>query len=285
MKKLAFLGGAAGLGLLALLNAPLTQAADHADVAALAATNPMADINDLYAWMTSDGAKINLALTVSPFDDGTNEFGPSVQYVFHLRRYNEIMTKADFPVSPEQIAAGEESKVICTFTSNTAGKCWLVDPANKVLDYVEGDLSGATGKASVGGKFRAFAGPRSDPFFFNLAGFATAQHKIQKVCGGGTPGTCPGVLTQVPMMMDAAGCPKGLSFAQTSAVAADLAQQQNGQPTPDPDSVLPPGCSATEIDCFKGKNVVAIAIQLDKDLIVTDAKPILSIYGSTHAGQ
>lgn len=38
-------------------------------------THRMADIADVYAWMTSDAAQIHLAPTVAPADDGTNHFG------------------------------------------------------------------------------------------------------------------------------------------------------------------------------------------------------------------
>src|SRR5512139_1255412 len=105
----------------------------------------MSDINDVYAWNTSDAMKLNLAMTVSPFDNGSRTFGSSVQYVFHLTRH------AAYPQTPTALAMGEEYKVICTFTSNTAGKCWVVDPTNKVLDYVEGDFSNTAGKSSADG--------------------------------------------------------------------------------------------------------------------------------------
>ena len=274
LKKLAFLGGAAGLGILALLGSPLSQAADHLDSAAL--TNPMADVNDLYAWMQPDGASINLALTVSPFDDGSNSFDASVQYVFHLTRHE------GFPATATAIMAGEESKIICTFTSNTDGQCWVVNPSNKVVDYVAGDFSVATGKASEGGGLRVFAGPRSDPFFFNLAGFLTAQKTVQFACGGNTmAGTCPGTLETIPCVNDA-GCPD-LTGAQTVPIATDLATPQAG-PTQDPLSTLGP-CEANQIDCFEGKNVMALVVQVDKSLITTDSKQLLSVWASTHAGQ
>jgi hypothetical protein len=280
LKKLAFLGGAAGLGMIALLHSPITQAADHLDAAALA-TQPMADINDVYAWMATGGEKINLAMTVSPFDDGTRAFGPSVQYVFHMSRYAAPMA-TDFPIQPADIVAAEQSKVICTFKTNTDGSCWVVDPTNKVLDYVTGDFSAATGKASVGGKLKVFAGRRSDPFFFNLAGFLTAQKKMEYACGGGTmPASCPGALDAID---DAAHCPSGLTVVQTGPVAQDLSEQQTGPTMADPTSTLGP-CPSTMKDCFAGKNVMAIVVQLDKSMVATDTKKLLSIWGSTHAGQ
>jgi hypothetical protein len=276
LKKLAFLGGAAGLGLIALLHSPITQAADHLDAAALA-TNPMADINDVYAWNAADGDTI-LAMTVSPLDDATRNFGPSVQYVFHLTRYPKI------PESVAEIATGVQSQVICTFKSNTDGSCWVIGPDKKVLDYVTGDLSATAGKESVGGKLRVFAGRRSDPFFFNLAGFLTAQAKMEYACGGGTAkAPCPGALGTGD---DAAGCPSQLTVVSTGPVASDLSEQQLGPTTTDPTSTLGPfPCSTTTKDCFAGRNVMAIVVQVDKALITTSASPVLSVYGSTHAGQ
>ena len=263
MKKLAFLGGAAGLGLLALLNSPLTQAADHLDSTSLAA-NPMADINDVYAWM--DGTKINLAMTVSPFDDGTHSFGASVQYVFHLTRH------AGFPATPTLLAMGEESKVVCTFTSNTEGQCWVIDPTGKTVDYVGGDFSATTGKASASGKVTAFAGRRSDPFFFNLGGFLAARNAVSTACGGGTPGDCPGALDATD---DAAHCP-GLGTASIAPIRNMLSTAQTSATDPCPDGVL---------DCFAAANVMAIVVQVDGALIVNDTKKLLGVWGSSHAGQ
>jgi hypothetical protein len=102
--------------------------------------NAMADINDVYAWMTSDAARVNLALTVSPADPGTNHFNDSVQYVFHVQSHAGFQT------------AGVETKIICTFQSDTNGQCWVVDPEGRVIDYVSGDLSETTGRESKSGK-------------------------------------------------------------------------------------------------------------------------------------
>jgi hypothetical protein len=265
LKKLAFLGGAAGLGLLALLSSPVSQAADHLDSTAL--TNKMADINDVYGWMTSDGAKINLAMTVAPNAGMDDNFGTSVQYVFHLTRY-EFNGAADFPIMQAQIAAGVETRVICTFASNTDGKCWVVDSANKVLDYVAGDFSMA-GQTSESGKLRVFAGRRSDPFFFNLSGFKRALAAFIPNCTGGD---CPAGLN-----LNAAGCPD-----TDAATAGALRGLVGATPTTAAQAM---GCPQNEPDCFKNANVMAIVVQIDKTLVVDDTKKLLSVWGSTHAGQ
>ena len=257
MKKLAFLGGAAGLGLIALLGSPITHAADHIDSNSLL-TNPMADINDVYAWMTSDGTKVNLALTVSPFDTGDREFGPSVQYVFH------VSSRAGFGM------AGVESRIICTFESNTNGQCWVVDPQGATLDHVSGDLSGATGKASVGGKLQVFAGRRSDPFFFNLGGFKAAVTYAVTACNG----SCPGG----PITANAAGC------LQIDKATGDILRNLISGPSQAMQNQTNP-CPMGTNDCFAPYNVMAIVVQVDKALLLNGTDSVVSVWASTHAGQ
>lgn len=253
---------------MALLGAPITQAADHLDSTALA-TNPMADINDVFAWMTNSGANVSLAMTVSPFDDGTHEFGDAVQYVFHLTRYEAL------PQTPADLAAGEESKVICTFASATSGQCWVVDPSNKVVDYVTGDFSAAGGVASADGKLKVFAGQRSDPFAFNFGGFLRAHQAILSKCANMD---CPAVLAATPGAADEAGCP--------NFTAVDV-QPVYDMLTKPPPANIPLGgslsCPANEADCFAGRNVMAIVVDLDKTLVTSGTKELLGVWGSTHA--
>lgn len=250
------------IGALALSQAPLTShAADHLDSPAVA-TNPMADVADLYTWMTTDAKTINLALTMSPADDGTRSFGPSVLYAFHLTSrpgFNE---------------AGTESKVICKFASNTSGECWVVSPSGDTLDYVKGDFSATAGVASTSGKLRVFAGQRSDPFFFNLAGFLTAQNSVEKACGGGTtPAACPGVFAPPPMGAgDAAGCPP-------IPDATALRDQLKTMPT----SMVGP-CPPNQVDCFANFNVMAIVLQVDKTLVTAGSNKFVTVWASTHTG-
>ena len=233
----------------------------------------MADINDVYVWNTSDATKINLVMTISPADNGQRTFGPTVQYVFHLTRH------AAFPASAAAHAMGQESKIICTFTSNTAGQCWVVNPAGAVVDYVSGDLSGDTGRVSASGKFRVFAGRRSDPFFFNLNGFITARTRAEIACSGtATPGDCPGVLTAIS---DAAGCP-ALDASTSSGLVNALGTAQDCSAAL---TFCAPFCPTNDIDCFDDKNVMAIVVQVDKSEIVTDTQKIVGVWGSTHMGQ
>jgi hypothetical protein len=211
------------------------------------ATNAMADLNDVYAWMTSDGAKVNLAVTMTPNAPSTAAFGPAVQYVIHAEQH------------PQFGAAGTESKIICTFLNNTSGQCWVVDKDGATVDYVTGDFSATAGKASTSGKVRVFAGRRSDPFFFNLSGFLAAKEAVN---------------TALPSLTLQNGCPQLVSATVPTNLRAAL------QATPS----APVGpCPMDVKDCFASFNTMAIVIQVDKDLLVDAPNKIVSVWASTHA--
>jgi hypothetical protein len=259
-----------------LLGTPVTLASDHADGPDVA-TKPMADINDLYTWMAGANAEyLNLALTVSPFDNGTRSFGPGVKYVFHVGRYMSF--PAPSQATPVPVAT-EESKVICTFESNTQGQCWVINPAGEIVDYVSGDFSATSGKMSPSGLMKVFAGRRSDPFFFNISAFKTVIDAIERVCGSGsatgaTKAACPGVLA--PANVTAAGCPTAFTNMQVSDLAGILDDQITA-----PASIVG-NCPTDKKDCFADANVMAIVIQLDKTLVTTTDKTLLGVWASTH---
>lgn len=145
----------------------------------------MADITDVYAWMT--GSNLNLVMDVSPRDDGTHAFGPSVVYVFHLT------SKSGIGVG---VTDGTETRVLCKFDSNTSVQCWVTS-GSTTKDYVTGDPSNTAGVTSILGKVKVFAGRRSDPFFFSAAGFASAVTTYLGLSLGAPDGAgCPKLITQ-----------------------------------------------------------------------------------------
>jgi hypothetical protein len=257
LKKLSLIaGGVAGLALTALLATP-SRAADHLDSSSLAG-NPMGDINDVFTWMNSDATKMNLAMTVSPGDDNTRHFGPTVQYVFHVRS-RAGLTGAMVVGQP----GGVETNVICTFASDTSAQCWVVT-GTTVKAYVKGDPSATTGLSSADGKIKVFAGRRSDPFFFNLQGFRDAIAAV-----GAAAGT---------LMYNTAGCPTSLP----DLTVANLVNVLKGQSVNGATGV--PACSITVKDCFAAFNVEALVVQVDKTLLLNGTDFFVSVYGSTHAG-
>lgn len=163
------------------------QAADR--TAAAPAVSPMADITDVYAWMS--GSRLNLVMDVSPRDDGTNAFGPAVLYAFHLTSKPRLGLAEP---------GGTETQVICRFDSNTSMQCWVTS-GGATKDYVIGDPSNTAGVTSPSGKVKVFAGRRSDPAFFNLSGFNTAMSGLAPQLGGVNIG-------------DVAGCPDKIDPAR-----------------------------------------------------------------------
>jgi hypothetical protein len=235
LKKLASLGGVAGLAVVVLLSAR-GQAADHRESRALAAT-PMADITDVYTWMA--GSNLNLVMDLSPSDDGSHSFDPSVQYVFHLT------SKAGLGPG---MSGGTETRVILRFASSTSVECWVTDAGGTTTkDYVSGDPSNTAGVTSIHGKVRVFAGRRSDPAFYNAAGFASGAAELGANIAG----------------KDAAGCPTAINSAEAMAIR----------------TLLTGGA-----DSFATQNVMAIVVQLDKALVNTGTNTTVSVWGSTHAG-
>jgi hypothetical protein len=248
LKKLAFLGGVFGLGIGALLVAHSTQAADHLDSPG-AIANPMADITDVFAWNTSDAMKVNLVMDVSPGDPGTRHFDNTVQYVFHVSSTSAIDSQTR-----------TETKVICTFASDTDAQCWV-----GTKDYVKGDPSAAGGMTSADGKVKVFAGRRADPFFFNLNGFKDTVATVVTVAGGGT------------LMTDGAGCPT-IDAGTASLLRGKLTEGAQGPATHAP-------CSGSSANCFADLDVMAIVVQVDKTLLNEGTNKVLAVWGSTHAAQ
>lgn len=235
MKRMTWLKGALALSVLSA--ASWSIAADHLD-APVVSGDPLADITDLYAW--TETTNVVFALNVAPLAAKDAKFSDKVQYVIHTE------SAAGFG------AAGEKVDIICTFDAAQKISCWVGDK-----DYVTGDASATTGLQSASKGIKVFAGPRDDPFFFNLTGFQDTVATVKAVAG--------------TLNFDAANCPT-IDMA-TSKVLTDKLKT-------DPLS-MPVGGPAK--DFFDGKNVLSIVLSIDKKLI-SDGGPILSAWASTNKG-
>jgi len=249
LKRLAFLGTGVAVGCALLLAG--RGHADHLDSQTLA-SRAMGDIADVFAWMSADGGKVNLVMTVSPADPGDRSFGPSVQYVFHVTSKSGM--PKDVVAKP---ANGVTTRVICTFPEPMKAQCWVAGPAG-LKDYVTGDASNTAGTTSSSGKLRLFAGRRSDPFFFNLGGFRAGAGQLDSFRGAAAS--------------NAANCPT-LTLTNAGAVRTTLS-------TASPTIAAP--CSGTQADCFANLNVMALVVQVDKSLLNAPGNTLLSVWGSTH---
>lgn len=239
---------ALALGLAISVSSPLSQAADHKDGPTVTA-DPATDITDVYAWMQPDSARVYLVMNVFPAAMGTSRFSDSALYVFHI---NNRVNAAD-------TAYGPEINVICQFDKSTPQniECWAGRD-----EYVKGnpgvqsaDPMGAptwNGITSRSGKLKVFAGPRNDPFFFNIAGFNDVVNRIKGAYGGASK--------------DAAGCPNLGANAATFRTALT----QNGS-------------GAAGVDGFRMQNILSIVVSVDRTLLTSGgARPLISVWGSTN---
>jgi hypothetical protein len=198
VKQLAWKAGVAGLGLsAAVLGGSIASGADHRDSTLIGmAASSAADINDVYAWMSSSGEDLNLAMTVQPFAAAGATFSADTQYVFH------VTSRASYGAT-----AVEETRVICEFAGATSAECWIGDEV-----YLSGDPSSEAGVSDAASRARLFAGQRNDPFYFNLDGFQATVALVKAAAAG--------------LTFDAAGCPA--VDAGTSAALRN--QLQNDDP-------------------------------------------------------
>jgi hypothetical protein len=210
------------------------RSADHLDSPATKADGTL-DINDLFTW--NDGSNAVFIMTVTPAAAKTALFSDAVQYVIHTS------SGASYPVG------GADYPIICTFTGTTApqtAQCWA-----GTNEYVTGQADNAAGLTSKDGKFKVFAGARSDPFFFNLDGFHAAEATVESVAG--------------TLTFNDAGCP-ALSSGQAMLVGGNLSHAADG---------------GAPTDFFKTLNTLAIVVSIDKTLVTTGG-PIVATYASTH---
>jgi len=186
--------------LAATLIATTALAADHQDGAAVL-TDPSTDINDVFAWTSPDGTRLNLVMDVFPAATTAAKFSNVAQYVFHT---------TSSPAYGMPAAASED--ILCTFDTSQIISCWGGG------EYLHGDASSTAGIASASGKLRVFAGVRDDPFFFNLDGFKATAAAVHNAAGS--------------LTFDAAGCP-ALDATTSTALVTQLKSAPGGGPPSD----------------------------------------------------
>jgi hypothetical protein len=137
-------------------------AADHLDSPTVIA-DPRADIGDVYAWMSSDARRLNLAMTIVG-----HGFAPDIAYEFHIgsgKRFGE---------TTRSISA------YCRFPAPDQSDCRLGGD-----DRAQATVGDAVGAMSHHGRFRMFAGLRDDPFFNNVRGTRDAYRVAQAALAAG----------------------------------------------------------------------------------------------------
>lgn len=219
MKKLLYL---CALGLAAALPASgPALAADHRDGDFVLA-DPSTDVNDVYTWMSSDGQKVYLAMTVFPFANATmSKFSTAGLYVFHTASRATFGATTVTPLD-----------IVCSFDQAQRISCWVGDNTN----FVSGDASYVAGVSNAANTIKVFAGPRKDHFFFNLDGFNRARGLVRNGAGG--------------LTFNADGCPTAPA-ATLNMVAGALSQNSAGG-TPAVDTFRTANTLAIVLEIDKG---------------------------------
>jgi len=170
----------------------VARASDHLDTPTVVA-DPAADIGDLYGWMSPDGRRVNLVMTIVG-----HRFSDRLSYAFH------VDSAAQFG------GAAARATIVCRFDAAGAVECWAGD-----ADYARGDASRPAGLDGVRHRFRVFAGLRDDPFFNNVKGTRAAITTAVDAVKAG-------------VAVDPAGCPR--IDAATSLAILDRWRHSDGGP-------------------------------------------------------
>ncbi len=140
-------------------------AADHLDAPSIG-QDPAADITDIYAFRSPENADNLVAvLNVNPLSiPGATDrgFASDVVYGIHVDNTGDLVADATVGVTFSAAQAGQPQAF--TVTGLGAPIVGQTTPSS-------GGPAAATPNVAVAGGIRAFAGPRDDPFFFDLAGF------------------------------------------------------------------------------------------------------------------
>jgi hypothetical protein len=166
-RALLVLFAVAGGGALALRST--VRASDHLDGPRTVA-DPQADITDVFAFTSPENAAhLVLAMAVTPFAGTGATFSSDVDYVFRVRRVD-----APQPLTLDAAVLD----VTCDFAGGDAAPqaVTCTAPGGLRASAIVGDTSGGDAGSSPAAPMRVFAGPRSDPAFFDRQGaLATLQ--------------------------------------------------------------------------------------------------------------
>jgi hypothetical protein len=248
---------AIAVGYILAVDVPEPRAADHGDSPSLA-DSPLADINDLYAWMVGEDGEtppgpthLALAMTVHRnYPDATAVFDLATTYRFHITAIDDTdpddVGTADYTLSC--VFAGDGSAVPQTHVCTLAGGTGVATAT--------GDNDAVTGAATD--NLRVFAGVRDDPFFFNLTGFVETVAIVNGAAGD--------------LTFNDEGCPT-LTDGTAEALVACLTTScnQDGDPA--------------END-FAGENVLAIVATVAKSELEVDGEPATKfhVWAATRVG-
>src|SRR5690242_8317110 len=139
------------------------------------------DINDVYAFQGSNASRTVLAMTTNPAINAFGgKFGANVRYILNVDRTGDAVQDLAYVVRFDNGAAGHQRYTVTRYTGANA--------RTLAQGNVRGSGSTAgNGMTTLAGDGRAFAGVRSDPFFFDLTGFVGTLFHIGTDALGSNP--------------------------------------------------------------------------------------------------
>lgn len=239
-----------------------SQAADHADGpnATQALMDLSGDITDVFTF--NDGSNVVLIMDVGTNATSASKFSNKIQYVFHTNGITGLTDTAPYTTN-----------VVCTFDAANKASCW-VQQGTTTADYVTGDASATAGVTSASGKVKVFAGPRNDPFFFNIQGFRKVTRFVADNIAALTP------------IIDGNGCPKldAVGSPVSSAAVRGLLKSKTDGTTAGVDDFSKDGTAAAPLGIATiSGNVLSLVVSVPKTMLTNNgAKPILGVWASTH---
>ncbi|MDB5071288.1 MAG: hypothetical protein JWM87_2399 [Candidatus Eremiobacteraeota bacterium] len=176
MRRVAPLFCALAIACLAMVSvlylAPRAIASDHQD-SPLTVARPGADITDIYVFPANDPAKVVFVMDVFPLIPpglGTQTFfDPGVLYQFKIGLQSDATEDLVIQFKPDVVGANQKIAmygpgrpgIVGTRNAIVTGSRTGAIPYNQVTDLGQGIM--------------AFAGPREDPFYFDLARFSKIE--------------------------------------------------------------------------------------------------------------
>jgi Domain of unknown function (DUF4331) len=172
MKSKFLIGGVAAIALLG----GVLLAADHIDAPAVTgpgSTSPSNDITDIYAFQSpADNSKMVFVLNtqglLAPAATASAQFGSNVMYEFNIDNTGDNVE--DLVI--QCLVQNGKMRVygpVAVGTPGTMSTVKTAGPITEVAVTTYGAGSPAVGTNTNG--IKAFAGPRDDPFFFDLVRF------------------------------------------------------------------------------------------------------------------
>jgi hypothetical protein len=191
-------------------------AADHAEAPGTMADAP-ADISDFYVWNTEGGTIVAIVNFAGLAEAGSEPvYDPDVLYGIHIDNTGDNMPDIDIWARFGQNMAGDWGLQVV----NLPGADAVPDP--EICGTAAGHCGLVETEIDTGAGTRIWAGPREDPFFFDLDGYQ-ATLDSGNLMFSSTNDTFAGLnVTSIVVEMDAAAAADGAEDIKLWATTSRL---------------------------------------------------------------